>query len=163
VSPSSSSSPSVSPSASVSPSGSVSQSASISPSTGDGNQDAYPNSDLATGTWTKVNAATYYDCVNEVNVPDDTDYVRSPSTTGNLTVEIRQGTTLIATRTIVPSSVFETVVVTLTGGEVASVTDWTQLAVWLTVDTDTLKMGLSTIVGPLSAGPVVLYIRLRAQ
>jgi len=99
--------------------------------------------------------------VDEPDVPNDDDYILSPTTISTLTVELRQGTTLIATRVITPSALFETTVITLTGPEAASITNWADLALWFDVDGDIAKLKLTTMPTPL-AGPVYLYIRTRA-
>jgi len=132
----------------------------VSPSPGS-TQSAYPVSDIAAGGWTPSTGTDLFAMVDEPNVPNDSDWINSPSTTGDLTVELRQGTTLIATRTQAAPTSYTTYIFTLTGGEVATITNWSNLAVWLSVNgTAIAKLQLGTLSTPVDASGTKLYIRM---
>lgn len=102
--------------------------------------------------------------IDETMVPDDSDYIYSQFCDGTLVIELREGTTLIAQRTVLRTvTSAETYVYTLTAGERAAITNWSDLSLWFTVNgTDTAKVKLQTLSTP-DAGPVSMYIRLYMQ
>lgn len=167
-----SASPSISPSASKSPSASFSPSASVSASispSASSNQFLYPNADIAAGGWTPTSGANLYQMLDETLVPDDSStYIYSPISDGTCVVELREGSTLIATRTIArPSTVdqWQTFVYELTTGEKNAVSDWTNLAFWFTVngsDVAKVKLQSGSVPGTL-ADPVIMYVRMRIK
>lgn len=158
LSPSASHSPSSSVSASVSPSSSDSPSASISPSESI-HQFAYPTADIATGGWTpSTPAAPLYSMINEPSVPDFSNYITSPICDGRLAVQLREGTTLIAERVLMPT-LPETHLITLTTEERDLITNWGNLSIWL--DVYVVGQIVKCALGPMNPpfpGTVTLYV-----
>ena len=104
-----------------------------------------------------------YAMIDETQVPNDGDWIRSTGCDGSYVMALYQGNTLIASRTITgDSSDFATHILTLTTEEVNSITNWADLSIWFTVNgSNTAKIRLSTIYRPLS-GTVSLYVRSRS-
>lgn len=100
--------------------------------------------------------------IDEQGVPDDADWIRSPQCDGSYVMSLRQGTTLIASRTITAEpGVFQTYIFTLTGIERELITEWGELSIWFTVNgVDTAKLQLSHIFRP-DEGPITMYVRSR--
>jgi hypothetical protein len=102
--------------------------------------------------------------VDEHDVPNDSDYISSPPSNGNtLTIELRQSATLIKQWTVNPTAL-ETNVLALTAGERAAISDWTALAVWVSVNggANIAKLKLDNLTTP-QAGGGTLYIRARSS
>ena len=103
--------------------------------------------------------------IDETPVPNDSDYIYSPQCDGTLIIELREGGALIATRTVNRSVIGSpaTYIYTLTAGERASISNWSNLQFWFTVNaSDTAKIQLGTMRSP-DVGTVSLYIRLYMQ
>ena len=103
--------------------------------------------------------------LNEAGVPNDSNYIRSPLCDGTMLVEVREGSTLIAQRVLYRPTGLQTYIYQLSAGEAAAVSNWSNLAVWLTVyDSNstikTAKVALGTLTTP-AAGDVKLYLRAR--
>ena len=119
---------------------------------------ARPNSDTSQGSWLPSSGTELFAMVDEATA-SDADYIyattaticqmglnpvdanagygktltiRAKSATGSsLLVTLKQGSTTIATRTLTPSTSFADMTITLTSGEIASITDYTALSVVL--------------------------------
>jgi hypothetical protein len=95
-------------------------------------------------------------------VPNDSDYIASPAGSTTVTVELRQGTTLIATRSVTPViGVTETHVFPLTSDEFLAISDFTALAIWLTKESSTVKLQLTALATPGDT-TAILYVRVGA-
>ena len=99
--------------------------------------------------------------INEPTVPNDSNYIFSPLCEDQLEVQLREGSTLIATR-VLTASMLETFVIILTTEERSLITDWTNLSVWLDVYVtgQVVKFALGPM-NPPYPGPVMLYVRAR--
>lgn len=118
---------------------------------------------MATDEWIPSEVGSpLYAMIDEAQVPNDADWIRSPLSDGSYVMALYQGDTLIASRTItMDSSDFTTHILTLTDTEKNSITNWADLSIWFTVNgTHTAKIRLSTVYRPLS-GTVSLYVRSR--
>ena len=89
--------------------------------------------------------------IDEPYVPNDADYIYACSDDGTYVLELRQNSTLIATRTLAANADLTTYLFTLTAGERATITDWSNLYVWFTVNgTNTAKLKLTLLYPPIS-------------
>lgn len=100
--------------------------------------------------------------VDELDIPDDSDWIHSPPCDGTCSMSLYEGATLIATRDISPDGFgFATHIFTLTDGEKALISNWSNLAIWFSVNgTETAKLKLSSLSRPAD-GSMSLYVRTR--
>lgn len=84
-----------------------------------------PNETAVAGDWTVIGAASLILAIND---DSDTSYIKS-GTPGTRTIELLEGATVRATRTLTPGASFAEESFTLTGPEQASITDWSNIRI----------------------------------
>lgn len=101
--------------------------------------------------------------INSTDVPDDSTYIESPvSQISDIYVDLRTNSGNLIKRWIVSRYAnITTVILTLTAQEAQAITDWSNLQLWITANSDdTAKFSLGSIATPIS-GDVIIYFRLQ--
>lgn len=130
------------------------------PTVAPGAQFGYVRADLDANTWTASTGTSLFSTIDEPGFSNDADYIESAESDGLLTIQLREEYTLIAEWTKYRVSGAETYEFTVTEAQWRTVSDWTKLALWLTVnETETAKFAFGELTPP-THGSLTLRLRI---
>lgn len=117
-----------------------------------------PDSTEIIGSYTASGAATLHEALNDES---DATYIVSTDGGTSRTIELLEGSTVRATRSLAPGSSFATETFTLTAPEVASVTSWSDIRIRITDGGTATVLGFPSLEIPTE--DVVIKIKTRIQ
>lgn len=116
--------------------------------------------DLDANTWSTSTGTSLYSLIDEPGFFDDTDYIESTESDGLLTIQLREETTLIAEWTQYRTTGIDVYEFTVSETQWRTVSNWTKLALWLTVNnTETAKLSFGELTRP-THGSLTLRLRI---
>jgi len=123
-------------------------------------QFGHVHADISASTWTASAGTSLYTNLDEPNFFNDADYIESAESDGLLTIQLREGYVLVAEWTKYRTTGLETYDLTVTEEQWRTVRNWSNLAIWLTVnETETAKL-LFEPLDPPTHGTLTLRVRI---
>lgn len=129
---------------------------------------AYPIADLQTSTWSASSNVPLFSTIDEPGFSDDTDFIESAESDGRLTIELRQEFTKIAEWSLYRTPGSELYEFTVPASQWRVITNWSKLALWVSVNaTESKNAGVPETakllfgpVDPPSSGSLILRLRI---